>query len=221
MNYKQIQTQKRLLDRRDRHSMDWAILLAIILHIAILYLPPVAHFDSTRHFSEPVKPVIDITFFPTKPPPPEKPPEKIKSVKPIAIPIPIPSYEPIDLSTLVPDDGFEWIYNPGDVPFDPPEPPSASPVKVGGDVRAPRIIHQVPPVYPVLVRKAGIQGMVVLEAIINKLGYVTDVKVIGSLNTLCDQAAMDAVRQWRFEPGTRDDVPVDVIYSLTIRFQLR
>lgn len=221
MNYRQIQTQRQILDRRDRRSMDWAILIAIVLHIGILYLPPVAHFSSTRQFAAPDKPVIDITFFPTKPPPTEKPPERTKPVKPLAIPVPVPSDETIDLSTLMPNDDYEWVIDPSEIDLPPLEPIDDGPVFVGGDVKAPKIVYQVPPKYPELVRKAGIHGRVVLEAVINKQGFVTDVKVIGSLNSLCDEAAMDAVRQWRFEPGTRNDVPLDVIYSLTVVFQLK
>ena len=221
MNYRQIQTQKRILESRDRRSMDWAILAAIVLHIGILYLPPVARFDSVRHFAGPEKTYFDVTFLTPIAPPPERPPEPRKTTKRQVVPILRPSDQPVNLSELLPEEDIEYILDPSEMELPPLEPIDDGPVSVGGDVKAPKIVYQVPPKYPELVRKAGIHGRVVLEAVINKQGFVTDVKVIGSLNSLCDEAAMDAVRQWRFEPGTRDDVPLDVIYNLTVVFQLK
>jgi protein TonB len=91
---------------------------------------------------------------------------------------------------------------------------------VGGDVKPPVVISRVDPVYPEVARKARISGIVIIEAIIDKGGTVRDVKVLKGLPFGLDQAAADAVRRWRFKPGTLNGQPVDVIFNLTVNFKL-
>jgi TonB family protein len=62
---------------------------------------------------------------------------------------------------------------------------------------------------------------VILEAIIDRDGSVRDVRVLKPLPNGLDQAAMDAVRQWRFKPGTHNGEPVAVFYNLTVNFRLQ
>jgi TonB family protein len=93
-------------------------------------------------------------------------------------------------------------------------------VHVGGDVKAPVAIKRVEPIYPNAAREARIIGFVVLEVLIDKTGAVTDVAVIKDVPGLSD-AAIDAVRQWIFQPATKNGEPVDVIFHLTISFRLR
>jgi protein TonB len=91
---------------------------------------------------------------------------------------------------------------------------------VGGDVKAPTKISQVEPQYPEVARKARISGIVILECTINKAGDVTDVHVLKPLPFGLDQAASDAVRKWKFKPGTLNGQPVDVLFNLTVQFKL-
>lgn len=100
----------------------------------------------------------------------------------------------------------------------PPQAQAAVPV--GGDVKPPSKIHDVQPVYPGIARSARAQGTVVLEAIISKDGSVTNVRVLRSIAML-DQAAIDAVRQWRYTPPTLNGRPVDVVMNVRVSFQLR
>jgi protein TonB len=97
--------------------------------------------------------------------------------------------------------------------------PPRAPVRVGGDIREPRKIKHVPPVYPDAARAAGVQGLVILEAIIDRDGNVRDVSVLRSVPQL-DQAAIDAVRQWQFTPTLLNTVPVEVIMTVTVNFSL-
>jgi protein TonB len=92
---------------------------------------------------------------------------------------------------------------------------------VGGDVTRPEKLSGPTPQYTEIARRARIQGVVIVEAIIDKKGQVTDVRVIRPLPMGLDQAAADAVRQWRFRPATLNGKPVDVFYSLTVNFQLQ
>jgi TonB family protein len=96
---------------------------------------------------------------------------------------------------------------------------AAAPLRVGGDVKAPTIISRVDPVYPPVARKARISGIVIVEVVIDRNGDVGDVKVLKPLPFGLDQAAVDAVKQWKFSPATLNGQPVDVIFNLTVNFK--
>ena len=95
------------------------------------------------------------------------------------------------------------------------------PVRVGGDVMAPTVVTRIDPVYTEIARKARISGIVILEAIINTDGNVRDVRVLKPLPMGLDQSALDAVRRWKFKPGTLNGRPVPVIFNLTVNFRLQ
>jgi protein TonB len=106
-------------------------------------------------------------------------------------------------------------------PAPAPEPPKPEgPLRVGGDVKAPIVQHRTDPQYPDMARKARIAGMVIVEAIINKDGEVEQVKVIKGLPMGLSESAVEAVKQWKFKPGTMNGQPVDVIFNLTVNFKL-
>ncbi len=108
----------------------------------------------------------------------------------------------------------------GGVITDAKPPVPDAPLRVGGDVKAPIIVNKVEPVYPEVARKARISGIVIVECTINKNGDVTDVHVLKPLPFGLDQAAADAVRRWKFKPGTLNGQPVDVLFNLTVNFKL-
>ena len=83
----------------------------------------------------------------------------------------------------------------------------------------PGILRQVSPVYPELARLARVEGVVVVEAMTDIYGRVAEVKVVRSI-PLLDQAAVDAVSQFIFEPMVIDSEPRCVVLTLTIKFQL-
>ena len=93
-------------------------------------------------------------------------------------------------------------------------------VRIGNGVRPPRKIHDVPPAYPPAAREAGIEGMVVLDATIDPTGEVRDIEVLRSVPEL-DQAAIDAVEQWRWEPTLVDGEPVSILMMVTVNFTLQ
>jgi protein TonB len=103
----------------------------------------------------------------------------------------------------------------------PPPPPPLQPVlRPGGNIRAPRKIVDVAPIYPPIPQAAGIQGVVILETVIAEDGSVRDVRVLRSI-PLLDGAAMEAVRQWRFTPTLLNGEPVPVVMTVTVAFRLR
>jgi protein TonB len=98
------------------------------------------------------------------------------------------------------------------------EPPK--PVRVGGDIRPPRKINSVDPVYPPLARSAGVGGIVILECVIGRDGRVRTVTVLRGIALLND-AAIDAVRQWTYTPTLLNGVPVEVVMTVTVNFKPR
>ena len=95
------------------------------------------------------------------------------------------------------------------------------PMRVGGDVSAPIAIKRVDPVYTEVARSARIEGVVIIEAIIDTDGRVTDARVLKSLGMGLDDSALEAVKRWRFKPGRLNGQPVPVIYNLTVNFRLQ
>ena len=102
---------------------------------------------------------------------------------------------------------------------DPPAADSTEPVRVGSGVRPPTKVQDVPPVYPPEARTARVQGVVILEATISTTGEVSDVEILRSV-PLLDEAAVAAVRQWRYEPTLVDGVAVPILMTITMNFML-
>jgi TonB family protein len=92
-------------------------------------------------------------------------------------------------------------------------------LKVPADAMERRIIHRVMPEYPELARRAGVQGTVVLETVVSVEGAVTKVKSVSGPEAL-SQAAMDAVRWWRYEPYSVNGQPATVETTVAIDFRL-
>jgi protein TonB len=101
----------------------------------------------------------------------------------------------------------------------PPPPPPSAPIRVGGDIKEPRLLKKVPPIYPAIAQTAKVQGIVIIEAVIAKDGSVKDAKVIRSA-ALLDQAALDAVKQWKYTPTLLNGVPVEVVFTVTVTFTI-
>ncbi|HYK88125.1 MAG TPA: energy transducer TonB [Acidobacteriota bacterium] len=107
-----------------------------------------------------------------------------------------------------------------------PLPPSRAsvdrtraPIPVGGDVRPPRIIYSVNPEYPLLAHQAGIQGEVIITAIIDSHGNVLDMKVVSG-PPLLYSAAMKALGQWKFEPTYLNGEPVAIKWNASVKFRI-
>jgi TonB family protein len=93
--------------------------------------------------------------------------------------------------------------------------------RVGGDVTEPVVRVRVSPEYPRVAIQMHRSGTATVECIVDRNGRVRDVRVIGSTFPPFEQAAANAVRQWVFTPGTLNGRAVDVIFQLTVRFELR
>jgi periplasmic protein TonB len=103
---------------------------------------------------------------------------------------------------------------------DAPPPPEVKPeaaVKVGGDVKAPRLISSVLPLFPTVAKEAGITGDVVVRASIDKKGDVGHMEVVSG-PAMLHQAALQALRRWKYQPATLDGEPIDTQILVTVKF---
>jgi protein TonB len=92
---------------------------------------------------------------------------------------------------------------------------------VGGNIRAPRKVKDVRPIYPAAMREAGLTGLVPVEAVIGRDGTVSSVRVLSAqVHPDFAIAAADAVRQWLFTPTLLNGEPVDVVMTVSVQFDL-
>ena len=101
----------------------------------------------------------------------------------------------------------------------PPPPQAPQRIRVGGNVQQARLIHAPRPVYPALAKQARIQGTVRLQAIIAKDGSIQELQVLQG-HPLLVQSALDAVRQWRYQPTLLNNEPVEVVTTIDVVFTL-
>jgi protein TonB len=104
-------------------------------------------------------------------------------------------------------------------PPPPPKPKTPQRIRVGGQVEAAKLIFKPTPEYPPLAKMARIQGSVKLEAIISKDGTIQDLKVLSG-HPLLVKAALDAVKQWRYQPTLLNGEPVEVVTEIDVNFTL-
>jgi periplasmic protein TonB len=172
------------------------------------------------------------------PPPPPPPPAARGPARPSA---PSPSSRfvaPVALPTeILPEEGLDLGVEggaPGGVEGGVPggvvggivgglpeatPPPPARPVRAGVDVREPRRVKNVAPVYPNLAVQSRVEGVVILECQIDARGRVESLKVLRG-NPLLNEAAAEAVRQWVYTPTLINCVPVPVLMTVTVSFHL-
>lgn len=209
--------------QEDNKVLRWAYGVAIVIHAILL----VIHFPTFARETKVVKQkpkvyVIQQVRF--KPPPPKQE-QQIPKPKAKKVPIPDPTPdEPEPIRMPEPEEEIE-IPDVDDlviaVPDAPPAPEPSGPIFVTGDVKKPVKISDVQPQYTEIARKARIQGVVILQTIIDKEGNITDVKVLKGLPMGLTEAAIDAVNQWKFQPATLNGKPVAVYFNLTVNFQLQ
>jgi protein TonB len=228
---------------RDKHAS--ATVMSVATHLAIIAgVAWVVLFSVSDKLPE--VPTM-MAFVAAAPPPPPPPPPAAKAAKPVQASKPVPTQGPtftvpseipvgiqpetgIDLG----DEGGVVGGVEGGIPGGviggvvggiigeppPPPPPPAKPRRVGGELQAPALIHRVEPEYPRVAIAGKVSGTVILEATVNEAGTVTDVTVLRSI-ILLDQAAIKAVKQWRYQPLILNGQPVPFILVVTLTFSLR
>jgi protein TonB len=108
------------------------------------------------------------------------------------------------------------------LPPPPPAPPPVverGPVRIGGTLTAPALLERVEPEYPPLAVRAQVQGVVILEAVVDRDGRVEDVRVLRSI-PLLNAAAIEAVRKWRYSPLLLNGQAERFVLTVTLNFSL-
>jgi protein TonB len=180
----------------------------------------------------------DIEIMPVAPPPPRlrdarRPGARVRTPARDAAPVePPPAIGPERIESL--DAEIEIGGDPngvdGAIPIDsdrtfvpPPPPPPAdkptAPIRPGGRIVAPQRIVYVQPVYPPIAQSAGIEGRIVIEAIVGPTGEIKEARVVRSVRFL-DDAALAAVRQWKYTPTLLNGTPVSVLLTVSVDFKL-
>lgn len=105
-------------------------------------------------------------------------------------------------------------------PPPPLAPPPKTPVRIGGNIQAPTLVRRVEPAYPEIAVVAKVGGIVILEATVGVDGTVESVRVLRGVKFL-DQAAVDAVKQWRYSPLVLNGLPTPFVLSVTLSFSVK
>jgi periplasmic protein TonB len=226
-------------------NKPWTVVISMIfqvLFLAILILIPLIYTEAL-----PKTLMSSILLAPPPPPPPPPPPAAVQVIrKPIqhlmdAGKLVTPKAIPKDIKIIKeeaepPDMGGMAGGVPGGVAGGSaggvlggviggagtaPPPPKLAPkrVTVGGNVQAARLVNRVQPLYPPLARQTRISGTVKLHAIIGKNGAVEQLQVVSG-HPLLVQSALDAVRQWRYQPTLLNGDPVEVDTEIDVIFSL-
>jgi len=223
-------------------NKKWTVLLSMAfqsLFLAILLLIPLIYTEAL-----PKAMLATLLVAPPPPPPPPPPPAQVQvvHVKPqvhlmdagkLVAPKVIPKDVKIIREEAEPDMGMSGGVVGGVAGGSmggviggvvgsvtpPPPKPTASRIKVGGNVSAARLLNKISPVYPPLARQTRISGTVRLHAIIAKDGTVQQLEILSG-HPLLVQAALDAVRQWRYQPTLLNGEPVEVDTTVDVIFSL-
>ncbi|HXB56882.1 MAG TPA: TonB family protein [Vicinamibacteria bacterium] len=224
-------------------SQSKTIPVSLTLHAILLLVIIVVPILSPAELPEPAAAVkaffVDPVSAPAPPPPPPPPAPKATIVKtppkpeidttpkfqaPVDVPEQIKPEEGLDLGVEGGVAGGVEGGVPGGVVGGvvgglPDAPAPVQAVRVGGQIKEPKKLKHVNPVYPDIAKQARVQGMVILECTISPQGRVTDVKVLRGL-PLLDASAVEAVKQWVYTPTLLNGVPVPVIMTVTVNFKL-
>jgi protein TonB len=233
---------------RKKTNKPWTVALSALVQVGILIvfvLIPLIYTEAL-----PKQLLTTFLVAPAPPPPPPPPAAAVQRiVKPVArliqagkmmAPTVIPKkVEMIKEEEMPPDVGAVGVVGgvPGGIaggsaggvlggiiggvgsgPPPPPKPAQAR-IRVGGNVQAAKMLRQIQPVYPQIAKTAHVQGTVILHAIIAKDGSVQELQYVSGPPLLM-KSAMDAVRQWRYQPTLLNQEPVEVDTTISVIFTL-
>ncbi len=232
--------QSLVLTEPEKHAgrTSTTILISIVLHTALVLavaILPLLFYDALPS-QEALKAffVAPLEVAPPPPPPPPPPAGARAIVRPaprIETQAPQGFVAPIDVpNEIKPEEGLDLGVEggvPGGVvggvvgglPSEAPPPP-ARVVRIGGQIAQPKLIRQVKPVYPDLAVQSRVSALVILEAEVDTRGHVKAVKVLRG-HPLFDESAMEAVKQWRYQPLLLNGEPTGFILTVTVNFNLQ
>ncbi len=211
----------------ERRAWGLAVAVAVLAHLVLFAVHlPEGRAKPLEISQRPEAYVVRPVRF--KPPPPAarelpKPKEKRRI---IPIPDPTPDEpEPIrEAEVEVPEAiDFSAVGDVHGIPEAPPWPGVGRPAarRIDGSILPPEKVYYPSPRYTEDGRRERVQGVVILEAVIDEEGDVYDVRVLKGLPLGLTESAVETARQWKFRPATQNGRPVPVFLNLTIRFSLQ
>lgn len=215
-----------LLEQEEERRRPFKIGLgiAVVLHLALFAMVfPEMKEEPYKVGSQKVHYIVKQVRF--KPPAPQQKIEQPKPKKKKRV-IPVPDTtpdepEPIVVAEMDAPDTDELLDIDGivGIPEGPPDG-RAGAMALTGNIEPPVKIYSPRPLYTEEARRAGVQGIVILEAVVDAEGTVRNVKILKGLPMGLDQSAVDAVMTWRYEPARMEGRPVPVYFTFTISFSL-
>lgn len=235
--------------KNKKTNKPWTVFISMVLQIAFLALLILIPLIYTEALPKTLMSSILLAPPPPPPPPPPPAAVQVVHVKPVAHlmeagKLVAPKAIPKDVKIIKeeeapPDVGAGMVGGvPGGVAGGSmggviggviggagssaaPPPPKVTPkrITVGGNVQAAHLVNRVQPIYPPLARQTRISGTVKLHAIIGKNGAVEQLQVVSG-HPLLVQSALDAVRQWRYQPTLLNGEPVEVDTEIDVIFSL-
>lgn len=225
---------------RKKTNKSWAIMISTafqVFCVIVLILIPLIYTEAL-----PRAMMATLLVAPPPPPPPPPPPAavEVKIIKPVArlltqgrltqpraIPKQVVVFREAELPPEPPPgtgvfggmDSLLGGLGEGATGAPPPPPARLQRIKQGGQVQEAMILARPSPVYPPLARQARIQGTVVLHAIIDKEGRVSELQVVSG-HPLLVKSALDAVQNWRYRPTQLNQEPVEVDTTINVTFSL-
>jgi protein TonB len=227
-----------LVSSRARDRGRWyTVPLSFVAHtfvLAMLIAVPLIATDVSLPIPSRALEYINHDFTPIVPAPPPELPRRDGPAPPVTpaqpgVPLVAPDGVGVESSLIVDQstiatqsiegvvEGFGRVLNVIEAP--PVTVQSNAPVRTGGDIKPPTRTRYVAPEYPDIARRSGVEGMVIIEAIIGTDGRVENARVLRS-HPLLDGAALDAVRAWEYTPTLLNGMPTAVIMTVTVRFDL-
>ena len=217
-----------LAAEEDRRPLVWGAAAAFALHAVLLLitLPQIRHEIRAAPKAPKAYVIQTVRFKPPQPSQAQAVPQR--KVRKVPIPDPTPDLpEPIlDERYLPPDIELPEIGDGvvlSDIPEAPPVPGGGpgTALHLRADIKPPVKLFGPQPGYTEEARQARVQGVVILQAIIDALGNVTQVRVLKGLPEGLAESAVATVQTWRFEPAVLDGAPVPVYYNFTVNFSLQ
>ncbi len=206
----------------EQFALRFAVLFAISLHVGLFLLRWADPLPFIRTEMSPRPRPFQIVEFAPKPLTPVAPQPEMTGTRVLIPGPPDIAPEPIQvIQALPPSPHFTANEIELAIPDAPPLPQLDTVLEVGGEVAAPVKIFGSQPGYTEIARRTRIEGVVELALVIDRAGDVRDLQVIRSLSMGLAESAVEAVRDWRFQPATLlDGTPVPVRYQLLIHFTL-
>jgi protein TonB len=239
-----VLTERASIRKGRSATLAVSIVLHAILTVAVVVVP-LLYYDSLPAPDEAIRAFFVTPVAAAPPPPPPPPPaagvrpaprtptaphpeEPAKFEAPLETPAEIKPEEGIALGVEggvpggveggVPGGIVGGIV--GGLPQEAVAPTSARLVRVGGQIKTPKLLKKVDPVYPELAKQARAGALIILEATVDATGRVQEVRLLRS-SPLFDEAAMDAVKQWAYRPLLLNGIPTPFIVTVTLNFHFQ